>query len=321
LCFKQPLSHSLRIVGFNALQQPVLYTAFSQAHSRRSLAHVMDHLTYELETAARIMRKREQAGIASAERWVLFFDFAGYSLLDNNPAPGYAAAKLMNHYPERLATAIMYDAPAIFGHFYRLVHPMLNEETASKIRFVPAGSDLLDTLNLGDELAQWLRSECAENRRGVCAGSGNYVTELAMKKAKRYWDRPANELDHDPRGPRSFRESDWFVLNYAPDSGKHPEKVKKAACEAACAGQGDAWPPLADYCFPCFRRSSCSSEPPPFQNSYRRSIKDINSDTLGLGMSPKADQRPRGSSSGFPWISLILILCTAAAALFLQDLH
>ena len=51
-----------------------------------------------------------------------------------------------------------------------------------------AGKDVFDTLNLGDELARWLRAECAENRTGVSAGNGTGVTAMAERSAKRYWE-------------------------------------------------------------------------------------------------------------------------------------
>lgn len=226
ICIKEPFSHSLRIVGFDTFRQPVIYTCFSQAYDRHGHPdEVLQHVIYELEKAAKILQAQTKALVSNAERWVVFVDFAGYSWRDNHPKPGVALAKLLNHYPDRLASIVLYGAPSFFDLLWRMIRHLLNEETKAKVRFVLESSQTesaFNALGLGTEMTQWLQAECAENRLGP-SHSGTEVTPEVKRNAKRYWtdvDASGRKKAHDPRGTTSYKTCPWFELTYDPDASK-----------------------------------------------------------------------------------------------------
>ena len=123
----------MRVVGFAAHGQPVIYTNFSQAHDRKDTEMGMNHLMCVLEHCADSLRRRADAEAAEAavsggavsgggtgaraavqERWVLIVDYDGFGLQDCNPKAMMGAAKLLANYPERLDTIIMLNAPWAF---------------------------------------------------------------------------------------------------------------------------------------------------------------------------------------------------------------
>ena len=236
-CEAQPLSHNMRIVGFDGEKHPVMYTCFGQAHDRFDAHCNSLHLTMCLENAERLMREREAAGDPIADRWVWFVDYEGYALRDNSPKTMMLTLHLLNHYPERLHRVIMYGAPWIFGAVWSGVRKLLNAETASKVTFAK-GDDVFDSLGVGPELASWLRAECAQNRRLPSAPGGGVSPAAAAGEAKRYWERPADPAAtdaamgaaagaaagggdehgdvHDPRAVKSYTECSWFVSPVAP---------------------------------------------------------------------------------------------------------
>jgi hypothetical protein len=109
------------------------------------------HIIYQMETAVRAMADGRGGGVArgagvdlSPEQLTLFVDFTGWSL---RTAPGRKASLetlviLQDHYPERLGSAIVFNAPAVFNVFWSMVRPFLNERTASKVHFLRASDPL-----------------------------------------------------------------------------------------------------------------------------------------------------------------------------------
>ncbi|PRW60436.1 random slug 5-like isoform A [Chlorella sorokiniana] len=77
---------------------------------------------------------------------VAIFDLAGLQV-KNLDATGLRAAfhMLAEHFPERIATVWMLDAPAIFGGLWKVVSPFIDSNTRKKIRFVSgrAGQEAL----------------------------------------------------------------------------------------------------------------------------------------------------------------------------------
>ena len=116
----------MRVVGFATHGQPVMYTNFSQAHDRKDTEMGMNHLMCILEHCADSLRRRAEAAEAEAagaglgaesavqERWVLIVDYDGFGLQDCNPKAMMGTVKLLAHYPERLDTIIMLNAPWAF---------------------------------------------------------------------------------------------------------------------------------------------------------------------------------------------------------------
>lgn len=105
--------------------QPVVYNVFSQAHDRKDVDLGMKHLVCILEHCADALEiaateatgtRLTTAPVAGAvtercERWVLVADYDGFGLADCNPRVMMATNSLLAHYPERLDTIIMVDAP------------------------------------------------------------------------------------------------------------------------------------------------------------------------------------------------------------------
>lgn len=197
-CMRSPMAHSLRPIGFDALGRLVLYTCFATAHDRFNPADATAHLTRLLEDASALLDAHAER---RASKWVLFVDFHGYSLRDNDPRAGSAFVWLLQHYPERLGLALVYCAPRLFDGLWRLLRALLNETTAAKVCFAHAlDADEPGLRSLGPEILRWLGAECAENRRpGVAA-------------AKQFWRPPSAEAlaagAHDPRGLPAFTRAD-----------------------------------------------------------------------------------------------------------------
>lgn len=76
----------------------------------------------------------------SRGQWVLIVDFVGYGLRDNNPMAGILLKQMLAHYPERLARAILVDAPMLFSGLWSVIHRLLDERTAAKVLFVKSAA-------------------------------------------------------------------------------------------------------------------------------------------------------------------------------------
>ncbi|XP_051127190.1 uncharacterized protein LOC127248723 isoform X2 [Andrographis paniculata] len=89
------------------------------------------HLVYRMENA--ILNLPEGQGQMT---WLI--DFSGWSL--NNNIPIKTAREitniLQNHYPERLAIAILYNPPKFFEAFWKVVKIFVDQKTHQKLRFI-----------------------------------------------------------------------------------------------------------------------------------------------------------------------------------------
>jgi len=70
--------------------------------------------------------------------WII--DFVGFSLFNQPP---WKTSKetldiLQNHYPERLANALLYDPPYIFRAFWTAIKPFIDPKTKKKVVSMPA---------------------------------------------------------------------------------------------------------------------------------------------------------------------------------------
>lgn len=190
-CARDPMSHSLRPVGFDAQGRLVLYTCFATAHDRFDPATAIAHLTRLLHDAQALLDADE----SRASKWCLFIDFHGYSLRDNDPRTATNAIWLLHHFPERLGLAVMFNAGRLFDILWRAIRKLLKPDTASKVSFV-SSMDTADpnVLALGPPMIAWLSAEAAENR-------------TAAARTKRYWeayDKAGRPKPHDPRGLAEF---------------------------------------------------------------------------------------------------------------------
>jgi phosphatidylinositol/phosphatidylcholine transfer protein len=89
-------------------------------------------LVYSMERAVSMMDK--QHGV---EKLVLCIDFNGYSISN---APPFKTSKatlsiLMDHYPERLHRAFLFQPPWAFSLFWKMISPFIDSVTHAKLVF------------------------------------------------------------------------------------------------------------------------------------------------------------------------------------------
>ncbi len=206
-CADNPLSHNMRVIGFDKLGRPVLYTCFSQAHDRWEPTANVKHLIATMEHTQALINERG-LDMNPSGKWVWFVDFDGYSWADNNPQTTLLCAQMLHYYPERLGQCVLFGAPWLFGSIWRLVRPLLNEVTASKVLFLAGSADSPSQWSPALEehwptnLVQWTVAEMQENR-------------LQMSPVKEYWSTVRSDgsaKSHDSRAEKSFVQSPWFVL-------------------------------------------------------------------------------------------------------------
>ncbi|KAK9270074.1 hypothetical protein L1049_025648 [Liquidambar formosana] len=97
----------------------------------KSLDNQIRHLVYLIENAIfNLPEGQEQMA------WLI--DFTGWSLSTNVPIKSARDTVniLQNHYPERLAVAILYNPPRIFEAFWKIVKYFLEAKTFQKVKFV-----------------------------------------------------------------------------------------------------------------------------------------------------------------------------------------
>ncbi|XP_072990698.1 phosphatidylinositol transfer protein PDR16-like isoform X2 [Typha latifolia] len=89
------------------------------------------HLVYLLENA--ILNLPE-----GQEQMVWMIDFTGWSLTNSVPikVARETANILQNHYPERLASALLFNPPKVFETFWKVVKYFLDTKTYHKVIFV-----------------------------------------------------------------------------------------------------------------------------------------------------------------------------------------
>ncbi len=172
-CMENPLSHNLRVVGFDKAGRVIIYTSFSQACDRWDAECNLKHLSWVLEQAVPLMESR------GALKWSWISDFDGFGLSDCSPKSMILVKNLLAHYPERLHKAILLEAPWIFNGLWKVVSPLLDKRTKSKVCFTKIASllesdALAQELSMGDQLRDWLIAEAKDNR-------------AARREPKRFW--------------------------------------------------------------------------------------------------------------------------------------
>jgi len=129
VCRANPRSHTMRCVGRDLAGRPVFYSHFAGAQNL-SPEDNAKHLVWMLENCF-------THDMAEAQSFVWIVDFIGFGLGEMNPAMGSRALKVFaEHYPERLGQAILLDAPTIFYGLWRMISPLLDVTTRSKMTFI-----------------------------------------------------------------------------------------------------------------------------------------------------------------------------------------
>ncbi|EPS69254.1 hypothetical protein M569_05512 [Genlisea aurea] len=110
-------------------------------------------LVYFMEKAISDLR-------GGTEQIVWLVDFNGFNLAHVSiNASRETAYVLQEHYPERLALAILYDPPKIFQPLWKVSKPFLDSKTVEKVKFVH--SDDPNTSNILEEVFEMERLESA----------------------------------------------------------------------------------------------------------------------------------------------------------------
>lgn len=191
LCSRDPMAHSLRPVGFDALGRLVVYTCFATANDRFDPNHSIGHLQRLLEDAQTLLDSLDD----HSTKWVIFVDFHGFTLRDSDPRAATKTVALLAHYPERLGCILLFDSGMLFNGLWRIVCRALRPSTRSKVSFVSSlGANDANLKALGAEMLSWLAAETTENR-----GAG------ALRK--QYWTAIGEDgrlKPHDPRGLARF---------------------------------------------------------------------------------------------------------------------
>lgn len=133
-CGENPRSHSLRCVGRDNEERPVIFTSFAEAERSTETKHNVSHLTRISEEAERMINAK---GRNRDGRWVWTVDFQGFTIGDSNPSSAFEAANLLDKYPNRLETCYLIDPPPLFSTLWNMVKPVLSEPTRKKVHFVP----------------------------------------------------------------------------------------------------------------------------------------------------------------------------------------
>ena len=131
--------------GFDKQQRPVSYRQFGKFEISKVLQLTsMDKLirfhAWETEAAVRLSLERSRSLGYNLETFVLVVDAAGWSL---KLATGEAftfikgmASTDSDHYPERLGTMLLINAPSVLSFAWRIIQTFLDDVTKSKIKIM-----------------------------------------------------------------------------------------------------------------------------------------------------------------------------------------
>ncbi|XP_055834130.1 uncharacterized protein LOC129902767 isoform X2 [Solanum dulcamara] len=107
-----------------------------------ALDNQMKHLVYLIENAIfNLPEGQEQMA------WLI--DFTGWSITNNVPVKSARETIniLQNHYPERLAAALLYNPPRLFEAFWKIVKYFMDPKTFQKVKFVyPKNKDSVELM-------------------------------------------------------------------------------------------------------------------------------------------------------------------------------
>jgi hypothetical protein len=163
--------------GFDKFGRPVCYMR-PRLENTKDYANQVRFLVYTLERTVKSMDIAR-----GVESWVWIFDFKGMSIFNATPM---STAKevldiIMTCYPERLALAVLVDAPYIFSVFFTAISPLIPPMTKKKLRFCSNAKEKQETFEeLFDDLSA-LESDFG--------GSTNFVYDYES-----YWKAEREDL-------------------------------------------------------------------------------------------------------------------------------
>ncbi|KAH7277023.1 hypothetical protein KP509_39G030400 [Ceratopteris richardii] len=171
------------------LGRPVIIMTPGNQNSNSSEGQIKQ-LVYAMENALLYLPENQ-------DQFVWIIDYDGWSLSKATPlkTSKEVANILQNHYPERLAVAILLNAPKAFEYVWKLIKPFVDPTTYKKARFVythdpkslNALEDVFDLKSLDLNLrgkydhAEYACSMRADDlRMKSFAGKANFVPENVM---------------------------------------------------------------------------------------------------------------------------------------------
>lgn len=189
-CYEKPGYHSMRHVGFDKQDRPVLYANFAQCLTQHNTVEDAEqHLLDISENAIRAMP-------AHVHQLVWVMDFTGMKVSACNPRLARATEYLMsNHYPERLGAFVCVNHGVLFHAFWKAVKHFIPAATVKKVH-MERHHDKIDSLFselFPEELKLWLYEEIRLNK-----------LHPMPEHQKEFWT-PKSQ-GHDTRGCKSYIE-------------------------------------------------------------------------------------------------------------------
>lgn len=198
-CQARPGVHSMRHVGFDRFDRPVLYANFAQCVTQHHHAEdSLQHMIYLTENATRAMAPHVHQFV-----WVL--DFTGMKVSSCNPHIAYTVEQVVSyHYPERLGACVCVNHGVMFQAFWQTIKHFVPPATAKKVHAERHHHKVEEVFTelFPDELRDWLLDEMRLNK-----------LHPVPKEQKEFWK--ARDSGHDPRGCNSYVEK--YIVNFPKD--------------------------------------------------------------------------------------------------------
>ena len=192
-CRVHACSHYMHVVCRDRRHRPVIYSCMELA-TNKCIEDNRRHMISAFEAAISLMDPG-----AGVESWCWILDFHGFTLRDCDPRLARIFLHLAaTHYPERLGSFFIVDAPALFNTLWAAIERFIDPNTRKKIAFLQLstpGSRKRDKLrgvmaeSFDEETLQWLIAEMEENRvkRGSGGGKGvKFYDYSALKNLKAF---------------------------------------------------------------------------------------------------------------------------------------
>lgn len=161
-CRKDPTSHYMYLFGRDVNSYPAIYSCLDLV-TNRNVDDNAKHMLMQFESCVKMMKD------PGNDKWLWLMDFHGFGIRDCSPKLARIFLSVSaTHYPERLGTIIVIDAPTIFSTLWKAVQPFIDPVTKKKIKFVgPQPKTLGPVLreHFDAETTDWLVEEVQENRR------------------------------------------------------------------------------------------------------------------------------------------------------------
>ncbi|CAI5508081.1 unnamed protein product [Closterium sp. Naga37s-1] len=201
--------HGRPVVVLSAGQQ----NTNNHAGQVRHLVHCLENAVMNLPATAREQQQlQQQDGVEQGEeqgeqkQMVWLIDFRGWSM---RKAPPLKTSRevlsiLQSHYPERLGAAVIYNPPAVFEAFWKVIRPFIDPVTFNKILFVnPSKPDMVKRLEGIFDLDRL--EEAFGGRSKWTYDHARYGEMMARddEKTAEYWG--IVEGERDQRGPNNTR--------------------------------------------------------------------------------------------------------------------